>query len=188
MEIYVDTATATSEDYISLALLAKQRLNSDIWDANVLEPPKLIVPRESLVPCKLPEYEDSAPPVEEKPKPRRGRKPKGEQPTAAQLHEALKELDTDTRPQLPEPEAQASNPSENATDTPASEEAPEGPLDDRSHEDLVKAIREIMFQRGHVWMRNVLEKHKKEAKTMAEMSSATLASILADPDQFDEVA
>lgn len=101
-------------------------------------------------------------------KPKRGRKPKApQQMTAAELHQALK-----------------------AEEAPAPEVAPEAteaPTDDAAdHDDLVNKVREQMFARGHVWMRNVLEAHKKVAKTMAEFPVSVLKEILANPDRYDD--
>lgn len=137
-------------------------------------------------PVVLPEAEPEA---TEEPKKRRGRKPKAETQkeqdappaSALELHQALKQMDADTRPDVPEQEPEPEPEPEVQKEAPQSE-------DGRSHEDLVKAVREIMFARGHVWMRNVLEKHKKQAKTMAEMPDDVLRAVLANPDQYDEVA
>ena len=101
-------------------------------------------------------------------KPKRGRKPKApQQMTAAELHQALK------AEEAPAPESVT--------------EATEAPTDDAAdHDDLVNKVREQMFARGHVWMRNVLEAHKKVAKTMAEFPVSVLKEILTNPDRYDD--
>ncbi|MDE3023172.1 MAG: hypothetical protein KGI54_15205 [Pseudomonadota bacterium] len=57
------------------------------------------------------------------------------------------------------------------------------------HQKLVDRVREYMFHRNdHVWMRNVLEKNKKQGKTLAEMPPETLQGILDNPDQYNALA
>ena len=87
--------------------------------------------------------------------------------TAAELHQALK--------------------AEEASPPEVVPEATEAHTDDGAdHDDLVNKVREQMFARGHVWMRNVLEAHKKVAKTMAEFPVSVLKEILANPDRYDD--
>lgn len=112
--------------------------------------------------------------VAEAPK-RRGRRTKEEMAadaqsippaTAADLFIALKQMDD--KPEVPE-----------------AEEAPESPVEDTAA--LLADVRTIMYEKGHVWMRNVLEKHKKAGKTMADFSADVLKEIIANSDKYDEV-
>ena len=59
--------------------------------------------------------------------------------------------------------------------------------EDGDHSALVNQVRELMFDRGHVWMRNVLEANKKHGKTLIEMPAATLQAILSNPDSYNNL-
>ncbi len=104
-------------------------------------------------------------------KPKRGRKPKEKPPqemTAAELHEALKASET--------PVVSVEEPPPEMVE----------PLPSLNHDELVGQVRDLMFVRAHVWMRNVLEQNKKVAKTMAEFPDTLLAEILANPDKYED--
>lgn len=59
------------------------------------------------------------------------------------------------------------------------------PVEQTDHQKLVDAVRALMFDRGHVWMRNVLEKHKKIAKSTVDFPDEILQSILDNPDVYE---
>ncbi len=160
-----DLASSSTDRKILAFLVATYLEASDVEITTDGSPASLTVSREPSV-QEEPQEETREEVQEEKPK--RGRKPKPpQQMTAAELHQALK-----------------------AEEAPAPEvvpEATEASTDDGAdHDDLVNKVREQMFARGHVWMRNVLEAHKKVAKTMAEFPVSVLKEILANPDRYDD--
>lgn len=118
---------------------------------------------------------------------RRSRKPKVTA-TAAELHQALKAIS-----------APSSAPSLDA-DTKSDEDEPfdlmemvssAKPAEPKAHlieNELVNKVRQLMMERGHVWMRNVLEEHKKISKTIAELPNEYLEAILANPDRYNGAA
>ena len=160
-----DLASSSTDRKILAFLVATYLEASDVEITTDGSPASLTVYRESSV-QEEPQEETREEVQEEKPK--RGRKPKApQQMTAAELHQALK------AEEAPAPESVT--------------EATEAPTDDAAdHDDLVNKVREQMFARGHVWMRNVLEAHKKVAKTMAEFPVSVLKEILANPDRYDD--
>ncbi len=160
-----DLASSSTDRKILAFLVATYLEASDVEITTDGSPASLTVYRESSV-QEEPQEETREEVQEEKPK--RGRKPKApQQMTAAELHQALKAEETPVQESVPE--------------------APATPTDDGAdHDDLVNKVREQMFARGHVWMRNVLEAHKKVAKTMAEFPVSVLKEILANPDRYDD--
>ena len=113
----------------------------------------------------------------------RGRPKKSTSEQAAELHKAL--------------QAAPGSAAESASQ-PASEEidllslaaksvAKAAPAEPDEHMQLVEQIRALMFDKGHVWMRNVLEDHKKHGKTLTEMPDDILRAILANPAKYDGV-
>ena len=160
-----DLANSSTDRKILAFLVATYLEASDVEITTDGSPASLTVYRESSV-QEEPQEETREEVQEEKPK--RGRKPKApQQMTAAELHQALKAEETPVQESVPE--------------------APATPTDDGAdHDDLVNKVREQMFARGHVWMRNVLEAHKKVAKTMAEFPVSVLKEILANPDRYDD--
>ena len=160
-----DLASSSTDRKILAFLVATYLEASDVEITTDGSPASLTVYREPSV-QEEPQEETREEVQEEKPK--RGRKPKPpQQMTAAELHQALK------AEEAPAPEVAS--------------EVPEAPTDDGAdHDDLVNKVREQMFARGHVWMRNVLEAHKKVAKTMAEFPVSVLKEILANPDRYDD--
>ncbi len=160
-----DLASSSTDRKILAFLVATFLEASDVEITTDGSPASLTVRRESSE-QEEPQEETREEVQEEKPK--RGRKPKApQQMTAAELHQALKAEETPVQESVPE--------------------APATPTDDGAdHDDLVNKVREQMFARGHVWMRNVLEAHKKVAKTMAEFPVSVLKEILANPDRYDD--
>ena len=160
-----DLASSSTDRKILAFLVATYLEASDVEITTDGSPASLTVYRESSV-QEEPQEETREEVQEEKPK--RGRKPKApQQMTAAELHQALKAEETPVQESVPE--------------------APATPTDDGAdHDDLVNKVREQMFARGHVWMRNVLEAHKKVAKTMAEFPVSVLKEILTNPDRYDD--
>ena len=160
-----DLANSSTDRKILAFLVATFLEASDVEITTDGSPASLTVRRESSE-QEEPQEETREEVQEEKPK--RGRKPKApQQMTAAELHQALKAEETPVQESVPE--------------------APATPTDDGAdHDDLVNKVREQMFARGHVWMRNVLEAHKKVAKTMAEFPVSVLKEILANPDRYDD--
>ncbi len=164
-----DLASSSTDRKILAFLVATFLEASDVEITTDGSPASLTVRRESSEqeePQEEPQEETREEVQEEKPK--RGRKPKApQQMTAAELHQALKAEEAPVQESVPE--------------------APATPTDDGAdHDDLVNKVREQMFARGHVWMRNVLEAHKKVAKTMAEFPVSVLKEILANPDRYDD--
>ncbi len=161
-----DLASSSTDRKILAFLVATFLEASDVEITTDGSPASLTVRRESSE--QEEPQEETRQEARQEEKPKRGRKPKPpQQMTAAELHQALK-----------------------AEEAPAPEVAPEvteAPTDDGAdHDDLVNKVREQMFARGHVWMRNVLEAHKKVAKTMAEFPVSVLKEILANPERYDD--
>ena len=165
-----DLASSSTDRKILAFLVATFLEASDVEITTDGSPASLTVYHKPSVqeePQKEPQEETRQEEVQEE-KPKRGRKPKPpQQMTAAELHQALKAEETPVQESVPE--------------------APATPTDDGAdHDDLVNKVREQMFARGHVWMRNVLEAHKKVAKTMAEFPVSVLKEILANPERYDD--
>ena len=161
-----DLASSSTDRKILAFLVATFLEASDVEITTDGSPASLTVRRESSE--QEEPQEETRQEARQEEKPKRGRKQKlPQQMTAAELHQALK-----------------------AEEAPAPEVAPEvteAPTDDGAdHDDLVNKVREQMFARGHVWMRNVLEAHKKVAKTMAEFPVSVLKEILANPERYDD--
>ncbi len=161
-----DLASSSTDRKILAFLVATFLEASDVEITTDGSPASLTVRRESSE--QEEPQEETRQEARQEEKPKRGRKQKvPQQMTAAELHQALK------AEEAPAPESVT--------------EATEAPTDDAAdHDDLVNKVREQMFARGHVWMRNVLEAHKKVAKTMAEFPVSVLKEILANPDRYDD--
>ena len=161
-----DLANSSTDRKILAFLVATFLEASDVEITTDGSPASLTVRRESSE--QEEPQEETRQEARQEEKPKRGRKQKlPQQMTAAELHQALK------AEEAPAPESVT--------------EATEAPTDDAAdHDDLVNKVREQMFARGHVWMRNVLEAHKKVAKTMAEFPVSVLKEILANPDRYDD--
>ena len=161
-----DLASSSTDRKILAFLVATFLEASDVEITTDGSPASLTVRRESSE--QEEPQEETRQEARQEEKPKRGRKQKlPQQMTAAELHQALK------AEEAPAPESVT--------------EATEARTDDAAdHDDLVNKVREQMFARGHVWMRNVLEAHKKVAKTMAEFPVSVLKEILANPDRYDD--
>ena len=161
-----DLASSSTDRKILAFLVATFLEASDVEITTDGSPASLTVRRESSE--QEEPQEETRQEARQEEKPKRGRKQKlPQQMTAAELHQALK------AEEAPAPESVT--------------EATEAPTDDAAdHDDLVNKVREQMFARGHVWMRNVLEAHKKVAKTMAEFPVSVLKEILTNPDRYDD--
>ena len=161
-----DLASSSTDRKILAFLVATFLEASDVEITTDGSPASLTVRRESSE--QEEPQEETRQEARQEEKPKRGRKQKlPQQMTAAELHQALK------AEEAPAPESVT--------------EATEAPTDDAAdHDDLVNKVREQMFARGHVWMRNVLEALKKVAKTMAEFPVSVLKEILANPDRYDD--
>lgn len=129
---------------------------------------------------------------DEEPKAKRGRKSKVNA-TAAELHQALKAVENDIEVARSETDVASTEtivaPTEadesfDLMDILATPSAPPNAVTSAS--ELVDKVRAIMMERGHVWMRNVLEDHKKISKTIAELPEENLRAILANPDKYNE--